>query len=67
MLSIKLHPIMDPHGKVKALAEEFSPKPMDSVEFGTRRQEFGAQLLQCSANDFSLKVLSCGDGGHGHI
>ena len=40
---------------------------MDSVEFGTRRQEFGAQLLQCSANDFSLKVLSCGDGGHGHI
>ena len=40
---------------------------MDSVEFGTRRQEFGAQLLQCSANDFSLKVLSCGDGGHDHI
>ena len=40
---------------------------MDSVEFGTRRQEFGAQLLQCSANDFSLKVLSCGDGCHGHI
>ena len=47
--------------------KNFHPKPMDSVEFGTRRLEFGAQLLQCSANDFSLKVLSCGDGGHGHI
>ena len=40
---------------------------MDSVEFGTRRLEFGAQLLPSSANDFSLKVLSCGDGGHDHI
>ena len=47
--------------------KNFHPKPMDSVEFGTRRLEFGAQLLQSSANDFSLKVLSCGDGGHGHI
>ena len=47
--------------------KNFHPKPMDSVEFGTRRLEFGAQLLQCSANDFSLKELTCGDGGHGHI
>ena len=47
--------------------KNFHPKPMDSVEFGTRRLEFGAQLLQSSANDFSLKVLSCGDGGHDHI
>ena len=43
MLNIKLHSIMDPSDEeVKALPEEFSPKPMNSCEFGTRRQEFGA-------------------------
>ena len=34
---------MDPSNEeVKALPEEFSPKPMNSCEFGTRRPEFGA-------------------------
>ena len=34
---------MDRSDEVKALlSEEFSPKPMNSGEFGTRHQEFGA-------------------------
>ena len=33
---------MDPSDEVKARPEEFSPKPMNSCEFGTRRREFGA-------------------------
>ena len=33
---------MDRSDEVKALPEEFSSEPMNSGEFGTRRQEFGA-------------------------
>ena len=55
---------MDPSDEeVKARPEEFSSKPMNSCEFGTRRREFGALHRTTEFLRIWRQALSCGGGG----